>query len=43
MMLRACRRKASHSSNAHGKRYHYDNHDQLRQHLADFIAAYNFG
>lgn len=25
------------------KRYHYDDHDQLRQHLADFIAAYNFG
>jgi transposase-like protein len=25
------------------KRFHYDNHDQLRQHLADFILAYNFG
>ena len=25
------------------KRYHYDNHDQLRQHLTDFVAAYNFG
>lgn len=25
------------------KRYHYDNHDQLRQHLDDFIKAYNFG
>ena len=25
------------------KRYHYDSHDQLRQHLADFDAAYNFG
>jgi transposase InsO family protein len=25
------------------KRYHYDSHDQLRKHLADFIAAYNFG
>lgn len=24
------------------KRYHYDNHDQLRQHLSDFVAAYNF-
>ena len=24
------------------KRFHYDNHDQLRTHLADFIAAYNF-
>ena len=24
------------------KRYHYDNHDQLRGHLADFINAYNF-
>ena len=25
------------------RRYHYDNHDQLERHLADFIAAYNFG
>ncbi len=25
------------------KRFHYDNHDQLRQHLANFISAYNFG
>jgi len=25
------------------KRFHYDNHDQLRQHLDDFMAAYNFG
>jgi len=25
------------------KRYHYDSHDQLSQHLNDFIAAYNFG
>jgi transposase InsO family protein len=24
------------------KRFHYDRHDQLRQHLADFVAAYNF-
>jgi len=24
------------------KRYHYDSHDQLRVHLADFMAAYNF-
>ncbi|SFA62575.1 Integrase core domain-containing protein [Paracoccus halophilus] len=24
------------------KRFHYDSHDQLRTHLADFIAAYNF-
>lgn len=24
------------------KRYYYDSHDQLRAHLADFIAAYNF-
>lgn len=22
---------------------HYDSHDQLRQHLADFVAPYNFG
>ncbi len=25
------------------KRLHYDSHDQLRQHLRDFIDAYNFG
>jgi len=25
------------------KRFYYENHDQLRQHLADFVAAYNFG
>jgi transposase InsO family protein len=25
------------------KRYHYDSHDQLRQHLNDFVSAYNFG
>jgi hypothetical protein len=24
------------------KRYHYDNHDQLREHLAAFLAAHNF-
>lgn len=23
------------------KRFHYDNHDQLQTHLADFMAAYN--
>jgi hypothetical protein len=23
-------------------RYYYDSHDQLRQHLDDFISAYNF-
>ena len=25
------------------KRFHYDDHQQLRRHLADFIDAYNFG
>ncbi len=25
------------------KRFHYESHDQLRQHLVDFVAAYNFG
>ncbi|CAI9121919.1 IS481 family transposase [Brytella acorum] len=25
------------------KRFHYETHDQLRQHLDDFVAAYNFG
>ena len=24
------------------KRFHYESHDQLRVHLADFMAAYNF-
>ena len=24
------------------RRYHYDDHDQLRSHLADFLDAYNF-
>jgi transposase InsO family protein len=24
------------------RRYHYDSHEQLRRHLADFLAAYNF-
>jgi len=24
------------------KRFHYETHDQLRTHLADFLAAYNF-
>jgi transposase InsO family protein len=25
------------------RRYHYENHNQLRQHLSDFVQAYNFG
>jgi transposase len=25
------------------KRYHYDDHEQLRRHLANFVDAYNFG
>jgi len=25
------------------KRFHYDDHDQLRRHLTEFVAAYNFG
>uniref|UniRef100_UPI0026EF3885 integrase core domain-containing protein n=1 Tax=Sandarakinorhabdus limnophila TaxID=210512 RepID=UPI0026EF3885 len=25
------------------KRFHYETHDQLREHLANFVAAYNFG
>ncbi|MBB4367128.1 hypothetical protein GGD65_008204 [Bradyrhizobium sp. CIR18] len=24
------------------QRYHYDRHDQLEAHLADFIAAYDY-
>ncbi len=27
---------------ATGKRFHYESHEQLRVHLADFMAAYNF-
>lgn len=30
------------SKDAAVKRFHYDDHDQLRTHLADFMAAYNF-
>ncbi len=25
------------------KRYHYDDHAQLRRYLSDFVDAYNFG
>ncbi|ESY79329.1 integrase [Mesorhizobium sp. LNHC221B00] len=25
------------------KRFYYESHDHLRQHLADFVSAYNFG
>ena len=25
------------------QRFHYDDHRQLETHLADFVAAYNFG
>ena len=25
------------------KRYHYDSHRQLQNHLADFLNAYNYG
>jgi transposase InsO family protein len=25
------------------KHFHYEDHDQLRRHLSDFIDAYNFG
>ena len=24
------------------KRFHYENHDQLRTHLSHFVSAYNF-
>jgi hypothetical protein len=24
------------------QRFHYETHDQLRQHLGDFVTAYNF-
>lgn len=35
-------RMSSTIKNATVKRFHYDNHEQFRVHLADFIAAYNF-
>ena len=25
------------------RRFHYEIHDQLRSHLADFVGAYNYG
>jgi len=25
------------------QRFYYESHEQLRQHLTDFVAAYNFG
>ncbi len=25
------------------KRYHYDNHQQFKSHLTDFVNAYNYG
>jgi hypothetical protein len=25
------------------RRFHYESHDQLRQHLDDFVNSYNFG
>ena len=28
---------------ATAKRFHYDTHDQLKHHLANFLSAYNFG
>jgi transposase InsO family protein len=28
---------------ANVKRYHYDSHHQLEEHLADFVSDYNFG
>lgn len=31
-----------HDNHAPVKQYHYDNHDQLRTYLADFIDACNF-
>ena len=46
--LTVCRQTAAGQRNrtikdATVKRFHYDDHDQLRQHLANFISAYNFG
>jgi hypothetical protein len=30
------------SKDAPGKRYHYETHDELKEHRAQFLAAYNF-
>ncbi len=35
-------RMSSSIKDATVKRFHYDDHDQLRTYIADFIAAYNF-
>src|SRR4051794_5576370 len=35
-------RRNRNNKDANVKTYHYDDHDQLRRHHADFVAAYNF-
>ena len=40
---RAGRADEPHHQRRDGRRYHYDDHAHLERHLADFIAAYNFG
>src|ERR1700747_3075095 len=32
-----------HDQRSYLNQYHYDDHNQLRQHLSDFVDAYNFG
>jgi hypothetical protein len=47
-MARACpgegrgRAYEPHDQRGHCQAFHYDTHDQLRSHLADFVMAYNF-
>ena len=47
MLLGVCKQTPASQRNrtikeATVKRFHYESHDQLRTHLADFLAAYNF-
>ncbi|PYE85131.1 IS3 family transposase, partial [Phyllobacterium leguminum] len=37
------RRPSPQAYDATVKRFYYESHDQLRQHLEDFVSAYNFG
>lgn len=40
---RAGRAHEPHHQGCHRQLLHYDSHQQLETHLADFVSAYNFG
>lgn len=42
MAQRAGRADEPHRQGSHPGRFHYEAHEQLRRHLADFVDAYNF-